>query len=321
MAKLRGGIDLGGTKIQTAIVDGAGKVLGEARQPTPTAGGPADVAEAMATALREAAADGGGRALRASRGSASARRATPTRRPASSRAPATCPAGTAASRSAKPSPRRSGRRSRSATTSRSRPKPSSTSARRASSRACSASSGEPASAAASILDGKPWLGRGAAGEIGHMVVKRGGAKCPCGRKGCLEAYAGRGRDGSRGQAPALRGRQDRPLQADGKTRERATHQRDLAARPRPRRPPRRKADRTRDRGARHRDRLGRQPDRPRGGRPRRRPRDPVRDPADGPADEGDGQAPLRRRAAAGGAGRLARRPRRGDRRLAARAGR
>jgi glucokinase len=24
-----------------------------------------------------------------------------------------------------------------------------------------------------------------------MVVKRGGAKCPCGRKGCLEAYAGR----------------------------------------------------------------------------------------------------------------------------------
>src|SRR5207248_6760344 len=42
-----------------------------------------------------------------------------------------------------------------------------------------------------ILDGKPWLGRGAAGEIGHMVVKRGGARCPCGRRGCMEAYAGR----------------------------------------------------------------------------------------------------------------------------------
>jgi glucokinase len=42
-----------------------------------------------------------------------------------------------------------------------------------------------------IIDGKPWLGRGAAGEIGHMVVKRGGAKGPSGRKGCLEAYAGR----------------------------------------------------------------------------------------------------------------------------------
>jgi glucokinase len=42
-----------------------------------------------------------------------------------------------------------------------------------------------------ILDGKRWLGRGAAGEIGHMVVKKGGARCPCGRRGCMEAYAGR----------------------------------------------------------------------------------------------------------------------------------
>jgi glucokinase len=43
-----------------------------------------------------------------------------------------------------------------------------------------------------ILDGKTWLGRGAAGEIGHMVVKWGGARCTCGRRGCMEAYAGRG---------------------------------------------------------------------------------------------------------------------------------
>lgn len=43
-----------------------------------------------------------------------------------------------------------------------------------------------------ILDGKPYLGgRGGAGEFGHMVVVRGGATCPCGRKGCVEAYAGR----------------------------------------------------------------------------------------------------------------------------------
>ena len=42
-----------------------------------------------------------------------------------------------------------------------------------------------------VLDGKLWRGRGAAGEIGHMVVKLGGARCPCGRRGCLEAYAGR----------------------------------------------------------------------------------------------------------------------------------
>jgi glucokinase len=43
-----------------------------------------------------------------------------------------------------------------------------------------------------ILDGKPWVGRKTAGEIGHMVVRINGAKCPCGRRGCMEAYAGRG---------------------------------------------------------------------------------------------------------------------------------
>jgi glucokinase len=43
-----------------------------------------------------------------------------------------------------------------------------------------------------VLDGHLWEGRGAAGEIGHMVVKYDGAICPCGRRGCMEAYAGRG---------------------------------------------------------------------------------------------------------------------------------
>jgi glucokinase len=42
-----------------------------------------------------------------------------------------------------------------------------------------------------ILDGRPWRGRGAAGEIGHMVVRRKGARCTCGREGCMEAYSGR----------------------------------------------------------------------------------------------------------------------------------
>ena len=42
-----------------------------------------------------------------------------------------------------------------------------------------------------VLDGQPWLGRGGAGEIGHVVVKVDGAPCPCGRRGCMEAYAGR----------------------------------------------------------------------------------------------------------------------------------
>ncbi len=42
-----------------------------------------------------------------------------------------------------------------------------------------------------VLRGKRWVGRGAGGEIGHMVVKMGGRRCPCGRRGCVEAYAGR----------------------------------------------------------------------------------------------------------------------------------
>jgi len=42
-----------------------------------------------------------------------------------------------------------------------------------------------------ILEGELRKGRGSAGEIGHTVVKAGGRRCPCGRRGCLEAYSGR----------------------------------------------------------------------------------------------------------------------------------
>lgn len=43
-----------------------------------------------------------------------------------------------------------------------------------------------------VLDGRPFDGSsGAAGELGHVVVHPGGALCGCGRRGCLEAYAGR----------------------------------------------------------------------------------------------------------------------------------
>ena len=40
-----------------------------------------------------------------------------------------------------------------------------------------------------ILDGKILSGiNGAAGELGHMVIMHDGVQCPCGRKGCFEAY-------------------------------------------------------------------------------------------------------------------------------------
>jgi glucokinase len=57
-----------------------------------------------------------------------------------------------------------------------------------------------------ILAGKPWVGRGGAGEIGHMVVKMGGARCTCGRRGCLEAYAGRAAMEARARRRVAKGR-------------------------------------------------------------------------------------------------------------------
>ena len=43
-----------------------------------------------------------------------------------------------------------------------------------------------------ILNGQPYRGSlGAAGEVGHMIVRADGALCHCGQRGCIEAYAGR----------------------------------------------------------------------------------------------------------------------------------
>jgi glucokinase len=55
MTTMRGGIDLGGTKIQAVIVDEENAVKGEARQPTPTEGTKSDVIRAMADTLADAA--------------------------------------------------------------------------------------------------------------------------------------------------------------------------------------------------------------------------------------------------------------------------
>ena len=187
---LRGGIDLGGTKIQTAIVGDDGEVLGQSRRPTPTKGGPQDVADAIADALREAA-DAAGVETSALDGIGVG---SPGR--------VDDAAGTITG--AKNLPDWDG----------------SFDMRSALESACGApvslgndvqvaTDGEFALGAGReyrsllgvfwgtgvgggiVLDGKPWTGRGAGGEIGHVVVKRNGARCTCGRKGCMEAYAGR----------------------------------------------------------------------------------------------------------------------------------
>jgi glucokinase len=57
-----------------------------------------------------------------------------------------------------------------------------------------------------IIDGELHDGRGTAGEIGHMVAKPGGRRCSCGRRGCVEAYAGRARMERRARRLVERGR-------------------------------------------------------------------------------------------------------------------
>lgn len=57
-----------------------------------------------------------------------------------------------------------------------------------------------------LLDGVIRRGRlGACGEIGHACASPGGRRCTCGRRGCLEAYAGRASMEHRAKERADRG--------------------------------------------------------------------------------------------------------------------
>jgi glucokinase len=183
-----GGIDLGGTKIQAAIVDEDSNVLGSARRPTPTTGGPADVAAAMERSLRDAAM--------------AAEVDVASLLGVGVGSPGTIADGNVTS--ARNLPGWEGTFPLAATL--------------AHALGCEVKLGNDVQVATYaefklgagrlydsllgvfwgtgvggglILDGKPWLGRGGAGEIGHMVVVIDGARCTCGRRGCMEAYAGR----------------------------------------------------------------------------------------------------------------------------------
>jgi glucokinase len=187
---MRGGIDLGGTKIQAVVIDESDSVVGQARLSTPTQGDPADVAGAISKALEEAARVAGvtpkaltgigvgspGSVDDATGTVANARNLPNWTKP--------FPLGeTLSSRFGVPV--------------------------RVGNDVGTAVEGEAVMGAgrpfrtflglwwgtgvggAIMIEKHRWLGRGAAGEIGHMVIKLGGAKCTCGRRGCLEAYAGR----------------------------------------------------------------------------------------------------------------------------------
>jgi glucokinase len=192
MATRRGGIDLGGTKIQAIVVDDDDNVLGQARHPTPKDGGPQGVADGIVAALAEAAADAGidvselagvgigsPGAIDEDRGTVTqARNVTPDWTGEFALGPAVASASGVANV-------KLGHDVAVGT--------------RAEHQLGAAKGYDDVLGvfwgtgvgAGLILGGKPWRGRGAAGEIGHMVIERGGAQCTCGRIGCMEAYAGR----------------------------------------------------------------------------------------------------------------------------------
>ena len=191
MAKRYAGIDLGGTKIQAAVVGDDHRVLGQSRHQTPLQGGPPAIAAKMAQAVREAAEQAGVELAEldgigvGSPGSVDDGAGT-----VSSAKNLSGWGGTFDLRGALEEALGA-------------PVSLGNDVQLAVDAEFEIGAGAPYASLLGvfwgtgvgggiILDGKPWLGRNTAGEIGHMCIAMGGRRCPCGRLGCMEAYAGRG---------------------------------------------------------------------------------------------------------------------------------
>ncbi|HUZ84022.1 MAG TPA: ROK family protein [Gaiellales bacterium] len=234
----RAGVDLGGTKIQVVVVDENHAVTGQARVPTPHAGGPEAVADAIASAVRTAA-EGAATAVAdlAGVGVGSPGTIDPE---AGTIAHArnvqeswSAPYPMAATLQAALGPRIAlGNDVRVATQAEAR-----------------LGAGRPYRSflgvfwgtgvgGCLVIDGRPFVGRGAAGEIGHTVVHLDGALCTCGRRGCVEAYAGRAAMEIRARRKIERGadshllqimrRHDRPRMTSGVWERALAHDDELA---------------------------------------------------------------------------------------------
>lgn len=186
---LLAGIDLGGTKIEVVIVDDEHNVVGQSRQSTPTTGGPPAVVNAMAEGVRDAAK--------------AAAIETSTLAGIGVGSPGEVAEGTVAHAKNLPDWDDAFPLAAALGEQLGAPVIVGNDVGVAVDAEAALGAGRPYGSflgvwwgtgvgGAFVVDGKRWLGRGAAGEIGHTVVKMGGARCPCGRRGCLEAYAGRG---------------------------------------------------------------------------------------------------------------------------------
>ena len=188
---VRGGLDLGGTKIEAIVVDRRNRVLGSARRPTPTSGGPADVAAELARAVSEACAQAAIEPHALSGvGVGSPGSVDPQ-------------TGAVANARNLPGWQDSFPLAETLSSELGTSVHVGNDVQVATDAEFKLGAGKPYRSILGvfwgtgiggglILDRRPWLGRGAAGEIGHTVIKAGGRRCPCGRRGHVEAYAGRG---------------------------------------------------------------------------------------------------------------------------------
>jgi glucokinase len=187
----RAGVDLGGTKIQTVVMDGRGKVLGQSRVPTPTEGGPKAIVISITQSLG-AAADEAGLATDSLIGVGVGAPGAIDPEAGMLISPPNLPGFDGEFPLGPELEQRLGTRVKlgndvSVATE--------AEFRLGAGKAFDSILGVfwgTGVGGGIILDGKQWVGRGSAGEIGHTVVKIDGDRCPCGRRGCMEAYAGRG---------------------------------------------------------------------------------------------------------------------------------
>ncbi len=203
--RLVGGLDLGGTKIQAVVMDGRREVIGEAKSATPTTDGPQDVILALVSTMGTACADAGVEVSDltgvgvGSPGAIDTRRGVVTgaRNLPGEGAPIRVAAGfktLADTRAYVDNDVTVGVNAEFAL-----------GAGRRSKSLLGVWWGTGVGGGL-VLNGEPWEGRGAAGELGHVVVKLNGAECTCGRRGCMEAYAGRGAMELRARREHKRGR-------------------------------------------------------------------------------------------------------------------
>lgn len=187
---LRGGIDLGGTKMEAVVVDDASAVLGSSRRETPRSGGPPDVLRELVAALREAAAAAGvepselagvgvGSPGEVDRDAGTVARA------------GNLPGWNDAFPLAAALGEELGTRVAVGNDVRVAVEAERVLGAGRTYRSFLGVWWGTGIGGAVVIDGRLWLGRGSAGELGHVVVRIDGAPCTCGRKGCLEAYAGR----------------------------------------------------------------------------------------------------------------------------------